>query len=381
MILPPATGTPSYHYGPVTVRHRALTGKSPSPGRRIHPADTRPRTVGGVADALHTPGVVDAKDGRIDDAGLLACQTSTLDVRTGVLHGPGTTALVTGTAATGTMTYAIAAHHWVASRGVANGPYRGALEAATTVATAPAPGSNSRIDVIWAKQQDTTAGIPSPDAATGELYGVTSGAAAVSPVKPAIPVGAVELATAVVAAGATSTNGAGVTITNTGRLTVARGAAVPVRSQAERDALAAAWGGSGGLTVKRLDATGTPMEEWDGTSWRRYRFAETPSWSNLALNAPFTATSEGARYTVHEGVCHFRVSATRTTVWSPPVSLWTFPAGVRPPHNDYPFTFTRSGSAIAAGFVLVDTDGTATFYDVGGAANDIYRVSGSFPVA
>lgn len=204
----------------------------------------------GVADALHTDGaVVGAKEARIDDAGLIACQASSIDVRTGVLVAPGSTDLVTGTAATGTMTYAVAAHHWIGTRGAANGPYRGALEAATEVPTAAAPGSNSRIDVIWSRMQDSTAGVPTPDATSGEEYGVTSGEAAVSPVKPAIPVGAIELATATVAAGATATNGAGVTITNTARQTVARGARVPVRDQAERDGLTV----FKGLEVYRLD--------------------------------------------------------------------------------------------------------------------------------
>lgn len=215
-----------------------------------------------MADALHTHGaVVSAQEARADDAGLITPQASTLDVRTGVLVAPGSTDLVTGTSATGTMTYGIAAHHWVGSRGVANGPYRGTLEAATTVPTAAAPGSNSRIDVIWSRQKDATAGVPTPDGSYGEEYGCTSGVAAVSPVKPAIPVGAVELATAVVTSAALSTNGAGVTTTQTARQVVARGAPVPCRTQAERDALTA----YAGLQVYRID---TGAVEIYTTSWQ-----------------------------------------------------------------------------------------------------------------
>jgi hypothetical protein len=217
-----------------------------------------------MGDALHTHGgVTDAKEARIADGGLLAVQgAGALDVRTGVLVGPGATALVTGTAATGTMTVSIAAHHWVTSRGSANGPYRGALEAATTANIAAAPGSGSRIDVVYVKQQDATAGVPTPDGVTAPLYGVVTGTVGAG--KPALPVGAEELATVTVAAGATSTNGAGVTIANTARITVARGAPIPVTSQAERDALP---GKYDGLQVIRRDTTQRRTETWNGSKW------------------------------------------------------------------------------------------------------------------
>jgi hypothetical protein len=204
-----------------------------------------------VADALHTPGVTSAAEARLDDAGLIAVQGPTaLDARTGVLVGPGTTALVTGTADTSPMAYLVAPHHWVTNRGVnTDGVYRGALEAATRVTTTAAPGSGSRIDVIYEKQGDANSTI-TPDASTAPVYGCAQGNPTTgTPVKPSIPVGAIELATATVSAGATATNGAGVVITNTARQTVARGARIPVRNQAERDALTA----FPGLEVYRLD--------------------------------------------------------------------------------------------------------------------------------
>jgi hypothetical protein len=203
-----------------------------------------------MADALHTPGVVSAQDARLADAGLIAVQgPSAIDVRTGVLPGPNYTALVVGTTATAPMTVQIRTHHWITSRGAANGPYRGSNELTRTVSIAAAPGSNSRIDVVYVKMQDATPGVPSPDATSGELYGVVTGTADVSPTKPALPVGALELATVTVAAGATNTAGAGVTIAQTARLTALRGTRVPVRNQADRDALTP----YAGLEVYRLD--------------------------------------------------------------------------------------------------------------------------------
>jgi hypothetical protein len=214
-------------------------------------------------DAFGTPaGVVSVIDQRHAIGGLIAPHAAGLDVRTGVLWGPGASALITGTAATAPMTVSVAINHAVTRRSVADGPYLGpTTEAVATVTIGAAPGSNSRIDVVWTRQRDANSTV-SPDAATVAEVGVSAGTAAVSPTKPAIPIGAEELGTVTVAAGATATNGAGVTIANTARLTVARGADVPVRTVAERNALTTFIG----LTVKRLDDGGR-TERWTGTAW------------------------------------------------------------------------------------------------------------------
>lgn len=216
-----------------------------------------------MADALGTGGgVVSAVDHRLDQAGLIAPQTSSLAVRTGVLWAPGSTTLITGTSATGTMTVNIAAHHWVTTRGTADGVYIGTREAAGTVNIAAAPGSNSRIDLIYEKQNDSGSTV-SPDGSTGELYGVVTGVANISPTKPALPVGAIELGTITLTSIATSTNGAGSTIANTVAQTVARGADIPCRNQAERDALTT----YPLLTVKRLDTGAIERRNVGNTAW------------------------------------------------------------------------------------------------------------------
>jgi hypothetical protein len=225
-----------------------------------------------MADASWVTGVVSAQEARVNDGGLLAKNTSALDVRTGVMFGPGSTAIVTGTAATGTMTVNVNVCHWVASRGTANGPYRGTKETSTTLNIGAAPGSNSRIDVVWAKMQDNTAGVPTPDGVVGEQYGVTAGTAAASPTKPAIPLGAVEIATVQIASGTTSTNGAGATITNSALQVVAAGAPIPVRNTTERNALTT----YAGLHVVRLD-NGGRIERWvTGTTWVTYDALQVP---------------------------------------------------------------------------------------------------------
>jgi hypothetical protein len=222
-----------------------------------------------MADALGTPapaatptvGVVSDEDHRLALAGLVSPATSTLAVRTGVLVSPVSNAVVTGTSTTGTMTVNVLAHHWVTSRAAGDGIYLGTKETSTTVNIAAAPGSNSRIDVVYSKQNDSSSTI-SPDGSTGEFYGVVTGTAAASPTKPSVPVGATELATVQIAAGTTNTLGAGATITTTANQVVARGADVPVRTAAERDALTKYVG----LTVKRLD-DGARTERWTGSAW------------------------------------------------------------------------------------------------------------------
>lgn len=245
-----------------------------------------------MADALHTTGVVSAQEARVDDGGLIAVHGPTaLDARTGVLFGPGATTVVTGTSATAPMTVNIAAHHWVSTRGSANGPYRGAAESTKTVNIAAAPGSGTRIDVVYVKMQDNTAGVPTPDGAVGELYGVLQGTAGAGKPSLATIVGAEELATVSVSAGATSTNGAGVTITNTARLTVARGAPIPVRNQTERDALTLYTG----IAVKRLDAGGVE-ERYSGSAWVR-----DPTSTDLPATWPVAALRQNSAQTFPTG--------------------------------------------------------------------------------
>jgi hypothetical protein len=263
-----------------------------------------------VADALHTPGVVvSAAEARLDDAGLIALQGPTaLDIRTGVMVGPGATALVTGTGSTAPMQYAIAPHHWITSRGVnTDGVYRGANETTQLVDTTAAPGSGSRIDVIYEKQGDAASTI-SPDATTAPVYGVVQGAATTgTPVKPAIPVGAIELATGTVASGATATNGAGVTISNTARVTTTRGGLILCRTQAERLAL---------TTYPTLQAIelDTLRRLWhDGTRWR-YEGDRVTVADNTARNA----------LTAYQGLAAY-VQSTRSQ-WLHDGTTWVDPA-------------------------------------------------------
>lgn len=148
---------------------------------------------------------------------------------------------------TGSMAYSVAACNPVIERVSGEGVYTPTLTGTTTVATDPAPGSGSRYDLIWVKQND----VDKLDPDNLAVVGVTVGTASTSPAKPtgSVPAGALILAEALVQTGATSTSAAEVTITQVWRHTVARGGQIPVRNSSELAEIT----GYTGLIVTRLD--------------------------------------------------------------------------------------------------------------------------------
>lgn len=276
-------------------------------------------------DGLGSPGLVEsAPDVRHAVAGLLApAGPTSLDVRQGILAGPGTPLRVTGNADTAPMSVSVAAGQYVASKAASNGPNLGSNDATTKVSLSPAPAADSRYDLVWIMQRDSTA-LVSPDGSNGAAFGVTEGAAAASPTKPyaSVPVGALVLAEVLVAAGATATNGAGVTITNMPKLTVARGGILPVATQAERDALTP----YEGMVIARLD-TGN-LERYQGGAWGASSdvTALTGAWQDYTPSLSGVSLGNGtlfARYKLIGKTCQvrFRLSVGSTT---------TFTAGATP---------------------------------------------------
>jgi hypothetical protein len=135
---------------------------------------------------------------------------------------------------TSSMAYAVGAFEAVVSRtGV--GVELVVNDGTTNVPTTAAPAANSRIDVVWVRARFSASG----DTADAPEFGVTQGTASSSPVKPTLPLGALELATATVPSAATATNSPGVVINQTHLYTAAAGGTVAVRTPAELLAFAA----------------------------------------------------------------------------------------------------------------------------------------------
>ena len=98
-----------------------------------------------------------------------------------------------------------------------------------------APSANSRIDVVYVKQNETRS--PMSDSSDVPEFGVVEGTTSAVPVAPAVPAGALALAQVLVPAGVSNTAAAGVVITQTYIGAAMKGDMLRVQTSAQRDAL------------------------------------------------------------------------------------------------------------------------------------------------
>lgn len=231
-------------------------------------------TRGFIRNAATTP-----LDARLMDMGGLVCNADG-SPRAGVLGGANPS-IVTALA---TMNVAVAAAEFVTTKGKADGVAIFANDGTVNVAIGAAPASNSRIDVIYVKHNDNTTG----DANSNPIFGVQAGVPAASPTKPAIPTGALELATLRVYAGTMAANGGSNTLVNTYAMTAARGGVVPFRTKTELDAWTTATDGQL-VYVLAEDAT-----------YQYLATAPTPGWVHAggvpASGGTVTITAGGAGF-------------------------------------------------------------------------------------
>lgn len=175
--------------------------------------------------------------------------------RSGMLTGADN--LVTGL---GTMAYQVGAAVFAINRVNGEGVYLVALTNNTTVATTAAPGSNSRWDLIYVKQNDPEKADPNNDA----VLGVVQGTPAAVPTKPtvSVPTGALVIGEARIYAGTTGTVTAPNTIAQVFPYSGLRGAPVKVRSITERNTITP----TSGKTILRMDQN-YRTEISNGSSW------------------------------------------------------------------------------------------------------------------
>src|SRR5699024_9530243 len=187
----------------------------------------------------------------------------------GVLDG----LTVSGTAS---WQYSVAAGHVATSRGIdTDGVVLFANDAPVLVDCSPAPGTGSRIDIIYAKHNDATT--PNADPDSEAFAAVAEGVASGTPVAPEIPDGAVELARATVGAGATNTDHANVTISHGERLiTTTLGGIMVTHSSAQR---AAAY----------FNTTARPVFAWR-TDTQTLDVAWGDGWKQIYPAAPLEGT-------------------------------------------------------------------------------------------
>ena len=98
-----------------------------------------------------------------------------------------------------------------------------------------APSANSRIDVVYVKQNESRS--PMSDSSDDPFFGVAKGTAAATPVAPGVPAGALPLAQVLLPAGVSNTSAGGVVITQTYIGAAMKGDMLRVQTSAQRDAL------------------------------------------------------------------------------------------------------------------------------------------------
>lgn len=168
-------------------------------------------------------------DARRDMSGLFVCDKSTMLPIAGILDRSQDN-LVTGRG--DSMSVTVHAFNAVLNR-------YGALlvqnDGDVKVALSAAPSANSRIDVVYVKQNETRS--PMSDSSNDPTFGVAKGVAAATPVAPGVPDGALALAQVLLPAGVSNTAAAGVVITQTYVGAAMKGDMLLVQTSAQRDAM------------------------------------------------------------------------------------------------------------------------------------------------
>lgn len=168
-------------------------------------------------------------DARHDMSGLFVCDNTTMMPIAGILERSQDN-LVTGNS--NSMSVTVHPFNAVLNR-------YGALltqnDGNVNVPLPAAPSANSRIDVVYVKQNETRP--PLSDSSDSPIFGVAKGVAAAAPVAPGVPDGASPLAQVLLPAGVSNTAAGGVVITQTYRGAALKGGMLRVQTSAQRDAL------------------------------------------------------------------------------------------------------------------------------------------------
>jgi hypothetical protein len=168
-------------------------------------------------------------DARRDMSGLFVCDKTTMMPIAGILDRS-QDSLVTGNS--NSMSVTVHPFNAVLTR-------YGALliqnDGNVNVPLNAAPSANSRIDVVYVKQNETRS--PMSDSSNVPEFGVVKGTASAVPVAPAVPAGALALAQVLLPAGVSNTAASGVVITQTYIGAAMKGDMLRVQTSSQRDAL------------------------------------------------------------------------------------------------------------------------------------------------
>lgn len=208
-------------------------------------------------------------DARRDMSGLFVCDKTTMKPVPGILDRSQDN-LVTGRG--DSMSVTVHAFNAVLNR-------YGALllqnDGDVNVPLSAAPSANSRIDVVYVKQNESRP--PMSDGSDISMFGVVKGTAAATPVAPSVPDGALALAQVLLPAGVSNTAAGGVVITQTYIGAALKGDKLLVQNTAQRDALTSVPEGTMLHNVgDNCDYVRTPSGKWAKTR------------DTISVKAPFT---------------------------------------------------------------------------------------------
>lgn len=250
-------------------------------------------------------------DARRDMSGLFVCDKTTMMPIAGVLDRSQDN-LVTGNS--GSMSVTVHPFNAVLNR-------YGALliqnDGDVKVPLAAAPSANSRIDVVYVKQNEERS--PMSDSSDVPSFGVVKGVAAATPVAPSVPTGALALAQVLLPAGVSNTAASGVVITQTYIGAAMKGDMLRVQTSAQRDALTKVPEGTLLHNVADdCDYLRTPSGKWAKTRDTisvKAPFTKDPWW--LSREWDTVIVSGSAKYDLSNQNNHTTATETIPVGWRP----------------------------------------------------------------
>jgi hypothetical protein len=290
-------------------------------------------------------GVTDTSDARLDFRNKYVCNADGTP-RGGVTSPVGTNLL----SSTATMNVSVGAFSAVTVRD--GGVVEMANDGPVNVLLDAPPSSQSRIDVVFVKQNDSSSTVSSLDANDQAVFGVLKGTASSTPTaRTDLPAGALAIGQVLIPSTATATNSGGVVITTTCSFTAASGGRVPFRTLTELQA----WTNPSPRQLVTVFADSTTANigdyVWSGTAWQR----AVPKLSHAEYTTNVVGLTDGNGFSAHNYAADAAntTDSTLVTVATPDVTLRD--------SGEYSVSWTVSMSALstsAASVLAISLNGT-----------------------
>jgi hypothetical protein len=295
-------------------------------------------------------GATDTSDARLDFRNRYVCNADG-SPRGGVTSPIGVALL----SATATMNVSVGAFSAVTVRD--GGVVEMANDGPVNVLLDAPPSSQSRIDVVYVKQNDSSSTVSVPDANDLPVFGVLKGVASATPVKRTdLPAGAEEIGTVLIPSTATATNSSGVVITTTCRFTAAAGGKVPFRTLADLQAWTTAAPRQPASVLADSTTSNVGDYVWSGSKWNSTNSAFTVgAFTPTGIYSAGTPTPQAVAVNGRVYLEGLILSSSASFASGTTYSLGSIPAAFAPPAKRI---FAVSVNTVVVGALIVNTNGT-----------------------